>query len=243
MKNETLVNAGAEVTVEPQNTEGAAQTVDVATDTPSKEQPQSREENAAFAAMRRQYEQTIHEREGRLSKLDSVAKAAGYGNIEDMLETQQAEEAGLSLEEWRATQQRDADQKRNAILDSEEYRQLKAQFDELHGKVEADEISRRIAEDLSKVQSVFPDVKSLEELGPVYTASISAGIDPVNAARAAKATQIKPPENIGAAGASTPPSSEYYSREDIDYFENHPELMAKMSDAEFAKLRKSLSKY
>ncbi len=242
MENETLVNAGAEVTVEPQNTEGAAQTAEVATGTPTEGQSQSKEENAAFAAMRRQYEQTISERDGRLSKLDSAAKAAGYGSIEDMLDTREAEEMGLTLEEYRSNQLEVADRRKQEILESEEYKALKAQFEELQGKADADMIARQIAEDLAEVQKAFPEVKSLEELGDVYNTLIQSGKDAVTAARAAMAAKVKAPKDIGAINQQQAPMGEYYSPAQIEYYNDHPELLSKLSDAEFAKLRASMSK-
>ena len=97
--DQTPVNAGAEVTVEPQNTQGAAQTADVATGTPEGKQSQSKEENATFAAMRRQYEQQLTERDTRLAGLDALAKKAGHESVERMLLAQRATEMGLSIEE------------------------------------------------------------------------------------------------------------------------------------------------
>lgn len=242
MENETLVNAGAGVTVEPQQPAGEAQTAEVAIGTPAERQSQSKEENAAYAAMRRQYEQKISERDGRLSQLDSVAKASGYSSIEEMIDTQQAEEAGLSLEEWRTAQQQNADRRKNEIFESEEYKELKARYDDLQGKSESELIARQQAADLAEVQKVFPEVKSLEEMGDVYNTLIASGTDAVTAARAAMAAKVKAPKDIGAVGQQQAPVGEYYSQAQIDYYNDHPELLKKMSDAEFAKLRASMSK-
>lgn len=243
MENETLVNAGAGVTVEPQETAGAAQTADVATGTPTEGQSQTKEENAAFAAMRRQYEQDISQRDGRLSRLDSVAKAAGHGSIEDMIEAQQAAEAGMSLEEWRRQEQQRVDDQRNAVLESEEYKKLKADFDALQGKTNEELTARQMAEDLAAVQKVFPEVKKLEELGNVYNTLIASGTDAVTAAKAALAAKVKAPKDIGAIGQQTAVVGDYFTPAQIEYYNDHPELLDKMSDAEFDKLRRSMSQY
>ena len=241
MKNETLVNAGAGVTVEPQEPADAAQTADVATGTSTDGQSQTKEENAAFAAMRRQYEQDISRRDGRLSKLDSMAKAAGHSSIEDMIDAQRAEEAGVTLEEWRREEKQRAEDQHNAILESEEYKKLKAEFDTLQGKANEELTTRQMAEDLAAVQKVFPEVKKLEELGDIYNTLISSGTDAVTAARAAIAAKVKAPKDIGAIGQQTAVVGDYFTPAQIEYYNDHPELLAKMSDADFDKLRRSIS--
>lgn len=239
---ETSVNAGAEVTVEPQNTEGAAQTVDVATDTPKEKQSQSKEENAAYAAMRRQYELRSAESEGRLSRLDSIAKKAGHESVEKMLLAHRAAESGLTVEEQEAADQRDEDARRQAIYDSPEYQEIADKLKTYESNAAEAEVSRRMEADLAEIQKVFPDVKALEDLGAVYTAAISAGVDPVDAARAAKAVQMKPPENIGAAGKSAPPVSDHFTEADVEYYESHPNEMAKLTDKQFERLRHDMAK-
>ena len=239
---ETSVNAGAEVTVEPQNTKGAAQTVEVATDTPKEKQSQSKEENAAYAAMRRQYEQRVSESEGRLSRLDSIAKKAGHESVENMLLAQRAAESGLSLEEQAAADQRDEDARKQSVYDSPEYKKLEDKVKAYEESAAEAEIARRMEADLAEIQKVFPDVKTLDELGAVYTAAISANIDPVQAARAAKAAQMKPPENIGAAGKSAPPVSDHFTEADIQFFESHPEELAKLTDKQYKILLRDLAK-
>lgn len=239
---ETPVNAGAEVTVEPQNTEGAAQTVEVATDTPKGKQSQSKEENAAYAAMRRQYEQRASESEGRLSRLDLIAKKAGHESVEKMLTAQRAAESGLSLEEQEAADQRDEDARKQSVYDSPEYKEIADKLKVYEDSAEAAEVTRRMEADLAEIQKVFPEVKTLAELGDVYVAALSAGVDPVQAARAAKATQMKPPENIGAAGKSAPPVSDHFTAEDINYYDNNPAAAAKLSDEQFDRLLRDLAK-
>ena len=105
------------------------------------------------------------------------------------------------------------------------------------------ELTRRMEADLSAIQKVFPEVKTLEELGAVYTAAISAGVEPVQAARAAKAVQMKPPENIGAAGKSAPPVSDHFTEADIEYYESHPNEIDKLSDAQFERLRHDMAQF
>ena len=243
MENETLVNAGAEVTVEPQKPTGAAQTAEAATGTPEDRQSQSKEENAAFAAMRRQYEQDLSARDDRLSLLDSAAKAAGYQTVEDMIDTQKANELGVSLTEYRAAEKEKAEQRKNDVFESEEYKKLKAKYDALQGQTEAELSARQMASDLAEVQKVFPDVKTLEELGDVYSTLIASGKDAVTAAKAAMAAKAKAPKDIGAVGQQQATAGEYYSQAQIDYYNDHPELLNKMSDAEFAKLCRSMSKH
>ncbi len=239
---ETPVNAGAEVTVEPQATESAAQTVDVATDTPEGTVPQSKQENAAFAAMRRQYEQQITEKDSRLAGLDSLAKKAGHKSIEEMLLSIRAAESGLSLEEQQEFEESEEKIRRQSIIESPEYQEIAQKLKSFEDTAAEAELSRQMQADLSAIQKVFPEVKTLEELGSVYTAAISAGIEPVQAARAAKAAQMKPPENIGAAGKSAPPISDHFTAEDIEYYESHPKEMAKLTDEQFARLRRDMAK-
>ncbi|MBR5782681.1 MAG: hypothetical protein IKY33_00475 [Clostridia bacterium] len=246
MENETLVNAGAEVTVEPQQTEGAAQTVDVATDTPDgagQSKGQSKEENSAYAAMRRQYEAETSHLNERLSRLDSEAKKAGFENAEKLLLAHRAAEMGFdSAEELEAHERDEEEQRRQGILESEEYKTLASELQGYKDRESENALTQAMAADLAAVQKVFPEVKSLEELGAVYTASISAGIDAVTAARAAMAAKVKAPGDIGPVGTQTPPASDYFTEAEVEWYESHPKEVDKMSDAEFAKLRRSLSK-
>ena len=68
-------------------------------------------------------------------------------------------------------------------------------------------------------------------------------LDAVTAARAAMAATAKAPKDIGAVGQQKATVGEYYSQAQIDYYNDHPELLDKMSDAEFAKLCRSMSKH
>lgn len=240
--DQTPVNAGAEVTVEPQNTQGAAQTADVATGTPEGKQSQSKEENATFAAMRRQYEQQLTECVTRLAGLDAIAKKAGHESVERMLLAQRATEMGLSIEEMENQELEEEQSRKQAVLDSPEYKEMAEKVKAYEDSAVEKELTRRMEADLSAIQKVFPEVKTLEELGAVYTAAISAGVEPVQAARAAKAVQMKPPENIGAAGKSAPPVSDHFTEADIEYYESHPKEMAKLTDEQFARLRRDMAK-
>lgn len=239
---ETPVNAGAEVTVEPQNAASEAQTVDVATDTHAEGQPQTKEENAVFAAMRRQYEQRVSQSEERLSQLDSLARSAGHESVEQMLLAHRAAENGVSVEEQAATEAAEEETRRQSVRSDPEYKAMQRELQTYKDNAATAEVTRRMAADLSEIQKVFPEVKTLEELGTVYTAAISAGVDPVQAARAAKAVQMKPPENIGAAGKSAPPVSNHFTAEDIEYYNNHPKEVAKLTDEQFARLRRDMAK-
>lgn len=109
--------------------------------------------------------------------------------------------------------------------------------------LEREVIGNKMANDLAKIQRIDPSVASLEDLGEDFEKLVAAGIDPVQAfcaiRQANDSQKEEKPASIGAVGGQTSPTGEYYSEDEINYYESHPE---EVTDGILDKLMKSLSR-
>lgn len=171
---------------------------------------QSVEENSKFAQQRRKYETESAAAKQESDRLLEKAKAAGYDSLEAALDAVQAKKNDTDI-----------------------------QTEALEKQV----IGHKMAEDLEKIQRIDPTVDNLEQLGEEFERLVAAGIDPVTAFCALKeAEKLEKPEvpsSIGAVGGNATPNGEYFSEDEINYYESHPE---EVSDNVLDKLLKSLSR-
>ena len=163
---------------------------------------QTPEENAAFAAMRRENERLQREREERdqiLAEMfpgspDPVAEAMMqlYGVTPELLE---AERIGREVQ---ARQEAELLQLRELVAQS------------------------TFEKDLSAIKEAYPEIKAktVDELGPAFLQIMSAGgLDAVTAYEIARAkeerTKRTPPPEIGKVNTGTTPEKGYYTAEEV----------------------------
>lgn len=245
-ENVNVVNDTQAAIVEPQKDSEA--TLPTAAETAEKETAQnvgvadrpvqSKEENAKFAAMRRKYEQDVKAKEDILNEQTRLAKAAGFESVDKLIETFAADRAGVSVEEYREQQKTAEEKRKETVETSPEYLAMKEKLENMN----ADRIQQQMQHDLETIQKEYPEVKTLEDLGDVYSTLLTAGHSPIEAAKAAMALKAKAPAPIGAVGAQEKAPGEYYSDEEIEYYNSNPAEMDKLSSSNFQKLLNSLSK-
>lgn len=99
------------------------------------------------------------------------------------------------------------------------------------------EEKRMMDEDLKTIQSVYPDIKSLDDLGETYFELIGTGkYTAVKAAIAAKALKesetVTPPPSIGQLNQANSVEKEFYTSEEIDKLSpkelDNPKIMEKV---------------
>jgi len=214
------VDASQEPDVEVQNAEpsevdSSAEPETVAEPT----KPQSADDNAKFAAARRAAEaekNAIKAQNDRL--LQALGQFGWTGTPDEIADALMAQTQGISVEE--ATAQRQAAEAEAAKFDG-----LQAQLEVFRPLA----IQKLMADDLAKVQTVNPEVKSLDELGTDFFAymkmlrsdpNIDKELIPVlayDALQAKKARDTKPiPQNIGAVNSSSSKEKDFYTPEEVD---------------------------
>lgn len=211
---ETLsdVNASSEPVVEVQDTVDTTdvETSDVPETVAEVAKPQSTEDNARYAAARREAEAEKAALKAQSDRLLQALGQFGYeGTPEEIADALMAQNQGISVEE--AAEQRKAVEAENA-----KYAALQTQLDTFKPLA----IQKLMADDLAKIQTVNPEVKSLDELGEDFFALMGALRDPVlayDALQAKKARETKPvPQDIGAVNASSSKEKDFYTSAEVD---------------------------
>jgi len=181
-------------------------------DTPAAEpvKPQSTDDNAKFAAARRQAETEKNALKAQNDRLMQALGRFGYeGTPEEIADALMAQDQGISVEE--ATAQRQAADAENA-----KYRELQTQLDTFKPLA----IQKLMADDLAKIQTVNPEVKNLDDLGADFFSLMGALRDPIlayDALMAKKARETKPvPQDIGAVNSSSSKEKDFYTSADVD---------------------------
>jgi hypothetical protein len=216
MEDFNTVNEVEVVTEAPQDTEATTSEVtEVVAEnetTPVVEtaKPQSAEENAKFAAARRQAEAEKNALKAQNDRLMQALGQYGYqGSPEDIADALFAQSQGISVEE--ATAQRQAAEAENA-----KYQQLESQIETYRPLA----IKALMADDLAKIQTVNPEVKNLDDLGSDFFALMGALHDPIlayDALQAKKARETKPiPQDIGAVNSSSSKEKDFYTSAEVD---------------------------
>ena len=166
---------------------------------------QRTEMDAAFAEMRRQNQQL--EREARMMR-----EALGR-----YFEGETAEELSINANAY--AEERDPDEYRREWEKMQGYERAIRENEALRTHLLDLEISQRMQEDLRTIQSIDPNIKSLDELGEPFGKMIAAGLDAKEAYYATLAINSKEkvfaPSPIGRVSDNRI-ERDYYTSEEID---------------------------
>jgi len=211
MEDFNAVDAAQEQVVDVQP---ETDTSEVITEEPVKEEPvakvQSVEDNAKYAAARREAEKEKAQIQAKTDRLMSALNQYGYqGDPDEIADALLAQTQGISIEE--ATKQRQAKEAEDA-----KYQELQSQI-EIYRPLA---VQKLMADDLARIQIVYPEVKNLDELGEDFFTLMNELHDPIlayDAAQAKKARETKPiPQNIGAVNSSSSKEKDFYTSQEVD---------------------------
>jgi hypothetical protein len=201
MEDFNMVNDMEVVTEAPQDTEATTSEVTEEVTTESvveTAKPQSAEENARFAAARRQAEAEKNALKAQNDRLMQALGQYGYqGSPEEIADTLMAQ-----AQEY-------ADFERMQIQGEAEFYKNIA-------------IEKMMADDLTKIKEAYPDVKvkHLKELGNEFFSALNATKDAVLAydvIQTKKARETKPiPRDIGAVNSSSSKEKDFYTSAEVD---------------------------
>jgi hypothetical protein len=177
---------------------------------------QSAEENAKFAAARRQAEAEARAIKAQNERLLQALAGYGYkGSPEEIADALIAQQQGISTEEARA--QREAIEAENA-----KYNQLQSEVETYKSLA----IEKLKSDDLAKLKSAYPEdkevqkLKSIDELGDEFFLLLSATKDPelaYDALQVRNARHTKPtPPDIGAVNSSSSKEKDFYTPDEVD---------------------------
>lgn len=171
---------------------------------------QSKEDNAKYAEARRQAEAEARAVKMQNDRLLQALNGFGYeGSPEEIADALLAANQGTSVEEVRVEREaREAEEARiNALRSETEYYRNIA-------------IKSQMAEDLKQLQTVYPEIKSLNELDPKVFSIMKNGLDVLTAYEVMKAQadrNKKPtPPDIGGVDNSSSQEKDYYSPAEVD---------------------------
>ena len=193
----------------------------------SYEQPthQRSEADAAFAEMRRQNQALQQEHDMMMQALSRYFEG---DSVEDLVINANA-----------YAEQRDPEDYRQDYERNREYEDLKLRNAELEEQLLDAEVNRLMREGLREVQSIDPNVKSLDDLGSTFTNLIANGIPTKEAYYAAKAMELKEkvlaPDAIGRV-SDTKAERDYYTSEELD------NLTDEEMDANWDKVMRSMGR-
>lgn len=230
----TEQNAVQEPVVAAQNVDGAAETSEVAVGTPETKQEQGKDTNAVIAAVRKRYEAENSANVKRLAGLDHVAKDKGFDSAEDYIDSILADEQGMTVDEYRRHRTETESAEEQKVLSSPAYKEKAGEVE----KLKSDLIQFQMSKDLQTIQKEFPDIKALEDLGDDYPKMITAGIEPLKAARMILGTKPEPPKATGAVGGGSA-DKDYYTPAEVDALTEKDLDDPKI----FEKVRKSMTKW
>ena len=189
--------------------------------------PQTRRENAAFAAARRQAEQEARTAREAAALAEAqnrrlMEALAGYGYstndpmaLADQLEAQARQTTVEAVRAQRAQREREL---REAVQRSPELLELRTQKEALERR----EAQRTFADDLAAVKRYNKDEKasSVEELGETFLRARAMGLDPLAAydivQRERERTAARKPPAIGEVAAGTGSDKGYYTETELD---------------------------
>lgn len=218
------VNAEQTAVVGGQDKDVNASTVGAVTDNaqqaaaPTATAPQSKEDNAKFASLRRENE-TLKEADAKTKRaLDALRKAYGFDEAdpETLLQRIQANAEGSSLEE---VQKRE----RERVNEYKKWRDTDP--DVLALKRDAEEGKRARTEkvfsaDLAAIKAEVPDanITSVTELGDKFMQLRAMGFDAVTSYRALapKKTDKPVPPDTGAVSGAAKEEKDYYTSSELD---------------------------
>jgi hypothetical protein len=197
---------------------------------------QSAEENSKFAEIRRKYESENKKMKAEFDRLLDSLKGYGYeGSPQEIADALYAQNNGVSQEEAKAIREKEE----SALREKEELQSEIEMYKSLA-------IQKLMADDLSAIQSVHPEVKDLNELGEEFFSTLKAlgeGRDPVLAYEIIKAkkdaTTKKAPPEIGGVNQSSQKEKDFYTPAEVDKLTDKDYDNPKIMEA----VRRSMSKW
>lgn len=226
--DENTLNDVQETVVESEEVAPASEAPETGVETePVKEEPpakvQGADENAKYAAARREAETKAKALEAQNKRLLDALKGYGYeGSPEEIADNLLAMQKGITPEE--AKQQREAEEAK-----TQEAEKTKGEL-EFYKKLA---IEKLMADDLRTLQEVYPEVKSFDEVGEEFMNLLAATHDPVLAYEAVKAKEAKtkktPPPEMGSVGSTAGKEKDFYTSAEVDKltasdYDNNPKL-------------------
>lgn len=189
--------------------------------------------NSQFAAARREAEAKAKAIEQQNQRLLQALNQYGYqGTPEEIADTLLAQTQGITVEEAQA--QRKAEEQANS-----EREQLKSEA-EYYKNIA---IEKLMADDLKTIQSFYPEVKDLKELGDEFFSLLGATKDALvsyEAIQAKKNRTTKPtPPNIGEVNAGSTKEKDFYTPSEVDKLTDKDYDNPKIMEI----VRKSMSKW
>ena len=191
---------------------------------------QTAEENARFAAARRQAENEANALRAQNDRLMQALGEYGYqGSPEEIADALFAQTQGISVEEATA-------QRLNAEAENAKMYQLQAEIEAYRQPA----LKFYMAQDLQKVKSTYPNdekvqaLKDISELDNDFFALMSATKDPIlayDAYQAKKSRETKPvPKDIGAVNSSSSKEKDFYTPSEAEKltsedYDRNPSLM------------------
>lgn len=231
-------NAGGSV-VESQNTPNASEGVsrEAAGDglqAPAEEQQavaapaeaQSREENARYAAARREAEAEANQLRERLRAAEETNQRAlramqGYGftgvNIGAALDEMEAQNLNITVEELHRQQAAQEQRIKEAVKNDPEYQKAM----ELQAEYRRRESERIFAEDLAAVKKAFPACKaqSVQDLGERFARLRANGLSATEAYEVMQMEERRTAKpsvaGVGPVGSGAGTESEYFTEEEL----------------------------
>ena len=197
-ETEALESAETQEVAEPD-------TADNSTAEVAEEAPQRTEADARFAEMRRQNQQL--EREAQMMR-EALSR---------YFEGETAEELSINANAY--AEERDPDEYRQEWERQQDYERAMRENEELKDKMLEMEIDRRMRDGLREIQEIYPNVKSLDELGQSFINMIAAGLTNKEAYYASLAMKSKEkvfaPDPIGRVSDNRI-ERDYYTSEELD---------------------------
>ena len=218
--------------LESEETQEVAETAPETENSSAEVQSGRTEADAAFAEMRRQNQALQQEREALQQEHELMMQALSRyfdgDTVEDLVINAQA-----------YADQRDPDDYRQDYERNREFEDLKARNQELEDELMNAYVDRLMRDGLREVQSIDPNVKSLDELGETFNHLISNGVPTKEAYYATKAMELKEkilaPDVIGRV-SDTKAERDYYTSEELD------NLTDEEMDANWDKVMRSMGR-
>ena len=189
-------------------------------------------QDAAFAEQRR-----------RIQELEDQLHTSNYEHdlmmaaLSRYFDGETAEELSINANAY--AEERDPDEYREEFEQSREFERLQEENKTLQDRLLDAEVDRLMREGLREVQSIDPNVKSLEELGGSFADFIRAGLPTKEAYYATKAMELKEkvfaPDAIGKV-SDTKTERDYYTSAELDV------LTDEEMDENWDKVMRSLSR-
>lgn len=195
-------------------------------------QQQTLAENQRFKQFRRQNEQLQQQLAAQQAATQRLLGVLSkdyelQGDAEEVALALEAAKNGVSPEEMRVRNQKEAQRLEEMMHNHPEFKALQEKAD----AYEMENFNHLVKEDLAAINKAFPDakVKSLDELGEQFVKLRSDDYDAVTAyaiMQQVKQATAKPVPPVIGAVKQTPAEKEFYTSAEVTEIEkNHPEML------------------